>query len=661
MQESELRFRQVHLDFHTSEHIEGIAASFDADEFADTLARAAVDSVTVFARCHHGWMYYDSKKFPERVHPHLANRNLLAQQIEACHKRNIRAPIYLTIQWDHFTCRQHPEWIALGPDGCRNGTKPYQAGFYNHLCVNSPYRQFLAEHVAELFELLPVDGLFLDIVQTINCSCQYCLDLMVASGIDASDDFQRQAFAVKTITDWKREMTAHIRKFSKDCTIFYNAGHVGPRDRAIAGAYTHWELESLPGGGWGYLHFPATQRYARNLGLDSLGMTGKFHTSWGDFHSFKSPAALQFECFHMLALNAKCSVGDQLPPDGKICPHTYELIGSVYRQVAAKEPWCRKAEAMVDIGVLTPEEFDPYGGVPKSVSGATRMLAEGGHQFDFIDSNSPLGNYKVVILPDMIETSEALAAKLEKFVAAGGKLIASYRSGIDRRINEFALKCLGVGQPIIAPFSPDFIVPKGAIGRGLPRTEHVMYKCGARVKPRKGAKVLAQTFVPYFNRTWEHFCSHRHTPSAHKRGYPAVVQNGGCIYFIHPLFEQYAENAPRWVRTLLMNALGILLPEPLVCHDGPSTVVATLNRQRAEKRLILHLLHYIPERRAADFDTIEDIIPLHDLTLSVKASGKVRSVRCVPDGAMLDFAMRAGRVEFILPKLEGHQMIELAL
>ena len=50
-------------------------------------------------------------------------------------------------------------------------------------------------------------------------------------------------------------------------------------------------------------------------------------------------------------------IGDQLPPDGKIEQYVYDLIGSVYRQVEAKEAWCLDAQAVVDIAVMTPEEF----------------------------------------------------------------------------------------------------------------------------------------------------------------------------------------------------------------------------------------------------------------------------------------------------------------
>ena len=82
MSTHDLRFRQVHLDFHTSEAIAGIGSRFDPDVFADTLDRARVNSITCFGRCHHGWIYYDTEAFPERRHPHV-ERNLLKEQIEA--------------------------------------------------------------------------------------------------------------------------------------------------------------------------------------------------------------------------------------------------------------------------------------------------------------------------------------------------------------------------------------------------------------------------------------------------------------------------------------------------------------------------------------------------------------------------------------------------
>jgi len=657
MSKIDLRFRQVHLDFHTSEKIEGIGAEFDPEVFASTLEKARVNSITCFARCHHGWIYFDTKAFPERRHPHL-KRNLLKEQIEACHARNIRVPIYITVQWDHLTANEHPEWLIMDENGKISGTPPYEAGFYRRICLNTPYVDFLKAHVQEVMETLPTDGIFFDIVAPQDCSCKYCREGMEAEGLEPSNSHARMQYAIKVVDNFKRDMTSFVRQFSDDCSIFYNAGHIGPQDRVVADAYTHFELESLPSGGWGYMHFPLAIRYARNLGLDCMGMTGKFHTSWGDFHSFKNPQALQFECFNMLALGAKCSIGDQLPPTGEICQTTYNLIGSVYSEVEKKEPWCKGVKPVVEIGVFTPEEFSS-GRHNAAAMGVARMLQEGAHQFDFIDSKTDLSGYKVVVLPDNIPVSDDFADKLDKYLGQGGALIASHASGLNSQRSEFTLKALGVSFKNEALYSPDFIVPEGKIGNGLPVTEHVMYMKGMEVKAEPGSEVLAGVVVPYFNRTYKHFCSHRHTPSSGKIGYPGIVQNGSAIYFAHPIFSQYNKNAPRWCKKLFLNALDILLPQPLVRLDAPSTTLATVNEQSAENRWVLHLLHYIPERRGQDFDVIEDVIPIFNVGVSVKVSGSVQNVTCVPDQESLEFEQKGDRVEFVLPKLEGHQMIAL--
>ena len=659
---TQLRFRQIHLDFHTSEQITGIGTAFNPDEFADTMSRARVDSVTCFGRGHHGWIYFDSEEFPERRHPHLS-RNLLSEQIEACHARDIRVPIYLTVQWDQYTAERHPEWLCIGEDGRQQGTPPYEAGFYRKLCVNTPYVDFLRQHVREVLGILPVDGFFFDIVQPNDCSCHHCREGLESRGLDPSDSRVRRAYGLEIVNSFKREMTEFIRGVNEECTIFYNAGHVGPRHRQVVDAFTHLELESLPSGGWGYLHFPLTIRYARGLGVDCMGMTGKFHTTWGDFHSFKNQAALEFECFQMLAHGAKCSVGDQLHPEGQICPTTYELIGSVYSQVEAKEPWCRDAQPMTEIGIFTPEEHSggSHSQLPQAALGAVRMLQEGAHQFDIIDSESDLSRYRVLILPDEIPVDSDLSDRLSGFLADGGGLIASHRSGLSLDGDGFALDELGVELVGEAPYSPDFLVPVPGSGSRLPATEHVMYLRGLEVKAVPEAQIQARVATPYFNRTFEHFCSHNHTPSCGEGTRGGIVQHGACTYFSHPIFTQYAKNAPRWCKQLMLEALERLLPEPLVRLEAPSTAIATMTQQGAPHRCILHLLHYIPERRGADFDVIEDVIPLHDVGISVRVPGEVKAASRVPEGESLDFTVAGGRVELRLPRLDGHQMICLEL
>ncbi|NPV46199.1 MAG: beta-galactosidase [Armatimonadetes bacterium] len=655
-----LRFRQIHLDFHTSEEIPGIGSAFDANEFADTLAEANVNSVTCFSRCHHGWIYHETAKFPERKHPHLTC-NLLAEQIEACHARGIRVPIYVTVRWDHFTARQHPEWLVVDENGCFVGTKPYEAGFYRQLCLNSPYVDFLEAQTVEVCETLPTDGFFFDIVFSTPCSCEDCKRDMLAAGMDPANPQERALFADQVLQRFQERMTAAVRAHHPEATIFYNSGHVGPRHRPILHNFTHLELESLPGGGWGYMHFPIAQRFARTLGVDTMGMTGKFHTTWGDFSSFKNPAALEFECLHMLALGAKCSIGDQLHPTGRICAETYKLIGGVYAKVKAAEPWCEGARPLVDIALMTSEEWvgGGHAGMPPATIGATRILQELRQQFNIVDSQSELSGYKVVVLPDEIPLDEALTAKLSAYIAGGGAVLATHKSGLNPEGNAFALRELGVEFVGEARYSPDFIVA-GKLGGPRPETPVVMYSRGVETRPQPGAEILSTMVLPYFNRTWRHFCSHGHTPAAGPADYPGAVRNGNCIYLMHPVFSLYARRAPRWCKDLVAGALALLLPEPLVEAQGPSTLLLTLNEQPQAGRLVLHALHYVPERRGQELDTIEDILPVYDVKVSVRAERPVERVTLEPQGEPLEFTLRDGRVGFTIPRIEGHQLVVLA-
>lgn len=665
----DLRFRQVHLDFHTSEKLAQIAHKFDPEAFADTLERAKVNSITCFSRCHHGMLYYASQRFPELVHPGLKEKNLLEKQINACHKRNIRVPVYTSVQWDYHMSWNHPEWVCLNSDGsmvyyCREGAgNLYEAGFYRTLCVNTPYRDYLKEQIADVFESVApekVDGVFLDIVSVVDCSCKKCVSDMKKNGYHPEIKEERLLYAKEMTDAFKRDMTRFIRSIEPEASIFYNCGHINPYSADAKEAYTHWELESLPSGDWGYSHFVNTIRYARTTGYDCLAHTGKFHTSWGDFHSFKNEEALQFECFRMLAYNSKCLIGDQLEPDGEMSQPVYDLIGSVYEKVAQKEPWCVNAKAVCDIAVFTGEGLNvgTCGAVPDEINGACTMLDELNLQFDIVDRRADFKRYKLLILPDAVLCDKELAEKIRGYVSDGGKLLATYKSGLTQNQNAFALDCLGINYSGDAPYSPDFLMPNDIIGKRLPRTEHVMYRQGTGIEP-VSAKVLAYAYIPYFNRTWEHFCSHRHTPSSHQIGYPGVVQNGDSIYFMHPIFSIYHQCHPKWCKEFVHDAIRLLLPDVVLELGGPSTLVATVNKQEEERRYVVHLLHYIPLKVSTDMFTLEDIIPLFHIPCTLSLEHRIKGVRIVPQGAEIPFDYCKSKLHFNIPEIRGHCMVEL--
>jgi len=639
--DAELRFRQVHLDFHTSEHIPGIGSEFDPERFVHTLKGAHVDSVTLFSRCHHGWIYHDTK-FPNR-HPNLTC-NLLAEQIRACHANDIRCPIYITVGWDEYIARTHPEWICVHEDGKRDGATPLKPGWHT-LDFASPYLDYVVAQTEEVLDLFgdEVDGLFFDIIHVHGVHSQWCLAEFQRQGWDPAKDQGRMR--AHLLRRYAETITGAVRAKNKTCTIFHNGGHVGPTFRPILENFSHLEVESLPTGGWGYMHFPVTSRYSRTLGKDFLGMTGKFSEMWGHFNSYKPQAALEFECFSMLAQGGKCSVGDQLHPSGALDEQTYQLIGSVYEQVAAREPWCRGAQALTEIALINAELFQPFTGKINEVNlGAARVLMEGRHQFDIVDFETDLTAYKVVVLADIMELDAEQTAILDRFVAQGGSVLATGSSGFG--LEGFPAEDLGE-----LPFSPDFLLPEGAEG-----SPFVMYERGRRVRATEGAEPLAKIYEPYFNRTWDHFCSHAHSPVRGEGPDVGALVKGPIAYVAHPVFTTYARHSMPLHRDFVLSVLARLLPQPLVTASGPTSLQATMTEQG--DRRVVHLLHYVPERRGLVHDIVEDRMPVANV--EVRVAGAVPStVWLQPQGVGLEFSVIEGGVRFTVPLVDGHQMVVL--
>ena len=656
-----LRFRQIHLDFHTAGMIPDIGIDWDADAFVETLQRAHVDSVTCFARGHHGYVYYLPTKFTP--HPAL-KRNLLVEQVEACHRAGIRVPIYTTVGWDELAAAQHPEWLEVSPEGLRGGHSPLEAE-WKKLCLNSPYLDYVWEQTAEVMDLFgnEVDGLFFDIIHQYECVCPHCLADMAREGLDPANGAHRRAFAAQVLDDYRRRFADGVRARQPEATIFHNAGHIHASQRATADTFSHFELESLPSTGeWGYNHFPISVRYARTLGRPLLGMTGKFHTAWGDFSSLKNQAALEYECFQMLANGAACSIGDQLHPRGRLDPAAYDLIGSVYASVEAKEPWCRGAVPQTEIAVFSVEAVGQDDGrVDSSHSGVLRMLLEAHQQFDFVDGEADLSGYRALVLPDKVPLDEALAGKLRAYLAGGGTILATYHSGLTPDGTAFAMPEFGLEAVGEAPYSPDYVRPRPELDARLTAREYVMYDQALAVRPGPDTYVLADVVAPYFNRAWDHFCSHRQTPPDpdHVTDYPAVTISsaGNVVYFAHPLFLGYRRQAPQWYKELFLAVLRQIVPDPLVTCDAPSSAQVTLLRQADPARTIAHLLHYIPERRGLEFDTIEDIIPLYQVALAFKTPNPPERVYLAPSGEELAFTCDGDTVRLVVPEVRGHAMV----
>ncbi|HZZ43197.1 MAG TPA: beta-galactosidase trimerization domain-containing protein [Tepidisphaeraceae bacterium] len=651
-----LRFRQIHLDFHTSPLIPEIGKKFDARVFARTMADAHVDSVTVFAKCHHGHLYYNTDH-PAR-HPHLAKGlDLLAEQVQALHAAGIRAPIYLSVQCDEYAANTHPEWVATRPDTgqVKWGGSSFVAG-WQILDMSSPYQDYVAEQLTEILQRFdPVDGVFFDMCWDQPSCSKWAVAGMRAAELDPEIEADRAIYANRVTQQYMKRFHAMVKKANREASVYFNGRpyHALPEDAAYQ---TQVEIEALPTGGWGYMFFPKNVRFARNFGLPYMGMTARFHKSWADFGGIKPYAGLEYETSQMMAHGARCSIGDQMHPLGTLEPAVYELIGRVYKRVKDREPWLVGAEAVSQIGLFNlPASFSTHGSVSGTDEGAVRMLTQLRQQFDVISADSDLGRYELLILPDTLRVDETLARKISAYIKKGGKLLATGTAGLSEDGKKVLVKELPIRAEGMSPFTTTYMRFGKEINQGVPAMDHVMYERGVRVKAVRGAKVLAQVVEPYFERAWDHFSSHFQTPPERVSDYPAVVEKGGVAYIAHPVFIAFARHGNAAYRWLLGNTLNRILPDPLIRAEGPTGMEVTVARQG--RQTIVHLLHYSPERRTPQLDLLEDVVPLYDVEMSVLLGKKPGRAYVAPSGEEIAVMYEKGRANVVVPEVNGHAMV----
>ncbi len=668
-----LRFRQVHLDFHTSEKIPGIGSKFSKAQFQEMLQRGHVDSITVFSKCHHGLSYHDTAVGVR--HPHL-ECDLLPLQLEACREIDVEAPVYLSAGLDEAMATRHPEWCIQSKDG--KLFDPLRAG-WKLLSFSSPYLDYLCAQIEEVAKNYRPIGIFLDIIHPHRDYSIWALAKMRELGLDPANDDDAEAYAQIALQNYFERTTAACKVVDPDIRIFHNSGHIAKGAHQFLNWNTHLELESLPTGGWGYDHFPVSAKYAATTGYDFLGMTGKFHTTWGEFGGFKRPNALRYECAAMLAFGSKCSIGDQLHPSGEMNVDTYELIGAAYSEVEAKQEWCDEVTAVSEIALFSPEalhteKLGEYRSKGQSEEGAARMLLELGRGFDVIDLERDLSNYKLVILPDEIvfdgsAPTERLRESLGKYLQDGGKILASGDSGLNGTRSEFVFD-FGLNVSGKSEWNPDYIIANALTPTPFVRGPFVIHNGAWNVQPQEGTQVLATRAKPYFNRAWDHFCSHQHTPDEAEIEFPAATFNGQTAYFAHPIFKCYRELGQPLYRDLVQDSLQLLMGAPQVETNLPSTGRVSLQEQIDQNRYVLHLLHAVPVKRGADssqwasgatsVEIIEDLLPIHDVEVTLHLPRTIQSARLVPENRDLNLVRDNDSVSFKLDKLICHAMIELS-
>ncbi len=648
--------RQVHLDFHTSPLIPGVGSQFDKKQFQAALKEGNLNSITVFAKCHHGYCYYPTKV--SKVHPTLPEGfDLTGAMVDAAHEIGVAAPIYITAGWNALDSEEHPEWASRNRDGSVRYTNldpgaapddPRPNCSWTQLCMTGDYAQHLYDITQEIVDRYDVvDGLFYDIVfLNRTCYCPNCMKGMIEAGLNPDNEDDAKAYYRQTHLEFMKKCSDILHAKHPEATIFFNGGADIYRPEYHT-SHTHIEMEDLPTAWGGYNKMPPRASFMSRYNMDYLGMTGKFHTTWGEFGGYKNPEALKYEVMLMAMYGAKCSIGDQMPPHGVMDMETYRLIGHAYRALEKLEPWVYPAQSTADLGVY-------LGGKGNADEGLHAMLLESHIDFEIVMPGDDLSRFSALILPDAVVLSKEEAARVRRFVKEGGAVLLSGKSGIADGAFQLDVGAKYVGD---AKYTQDYLCMTDSIRLPYGNAPFLCYQ-GAQTIEVTDGDVIAELYPPYFNRTYAHYCSHMNTPyQPDASHYPAAVRKGNVIYFAHPLCSMYKADGAQLFREAFMRALRLIYT-PHYTVKLPSAGRTRLTWQEKENRYVFHAAYGSPIQRGRT-SVIEDLPPIYQVSVSVRMDEEVRRVTLVPDGCEIPFEQTNGWLNFTIPCVNCHQAVEI--
>jgi hypothetical protein len=398
--------------------------------------------------------------YPTRLPYHYQSPFLkgssLKEIVAACHEAGIkviartdfskiRRPIY----------EMHPEWAYISPAGT---IVDYQGDV--HSCLNSGYQQeYALKIIEETITTLDVDGIFFNMggYKTTDyshvyhgiCQCDNCKRLFrerfgmtLPTVEDESDPAYRKymIFTRETTREHKSKVDAFIRGIRPDILIDKSFGSASGliRQESNTGLdrpLPHWQYSGTDNTRWAVGSYPSM--VSSNTTVDFIDYEYR--------HVTVSPYQQELRLVEDVANGG----GLDYYLIGRLDNHDdrsgYEGVKRVFHYHAAHEEDYRDLESRARMLLIKGDNQNEF-------RGWFRFLIESHQLFDVclvgLASSIPLDRYKTIVLPDVRDMSDVLAARIDAFAQEGGTVVASGRTGFCDQDYEKrpapALKCLGI-------------------------------------------------------------------------------------------------------------------------------------------------------------------------------------------------------------------------
>lgn len=665
-----------HTDLHLSEKDLDAGTRAIPDELEAGLREIAPDWAQVDCKGHRGYTSYFSKVPESSIAPHLVH-DAVAAWSEAARRLNIQLIGHYSSFLDLAAALRHPEWMAVpAPGHVRSEPLTISDAW---MCPRSEYfDKLMIPQLIELAVDYRLDGIWIDgdIWGFRGCWCERCkAEFRRRTGIAEIPEkpgcdhwpqwyrFQMDSYQ-ECIQHYIRTVKAAAPDFriccnwlessrypmQKDLPIDWISGDVAPR----------WTLDDL--------HFEARWLANRKKPWDLM--------SWGhlgepDFH-LKTPDMLCQEAAPVIAAGGRYIFCENIVGirSSQQVPWRMRQFRRVRDFIKEHAPYCRGSEGVPEIALLHDNSpardcRNPGDRLILCTGAACSMLLDNHYGVDVLDTRMllpRLGEFPVVVVPEIGSLRPELVDALKSYVEAGGRLLVS---GVDN-IADFGADYFGFAHWRVETESPlqgrtwYFAADKDATplyflsngADGCFPLASSKWGLGTAIPGAAGAEELFASYVPEESATGlAAFCMKRHG-----RGIAAAIPAD----FFTGYFRHYC--LPE-ARRFLGRVLKRLLPERAVEVEAPTVVDVMFRRKNG--CLLIHLLN-----RSSGIATcpnrvmIDEIPPVGPVTLRIRLETRPASVRVLPADREIDYEWlpsgeKAGSVLVTVPSVRILETVKI--
>jgi len=625
------------------------------------------------------------------------HRNYLKEYLPEAHKRGIKVIIYFNVHWyARGFGQEHPDWLQIKEDG-----KPiddvYTTG--TSFCVNSPWREWVFQVIRDLSKY-DIDGIFFDgpIFFASTCYCQSCEALFrerykhplpLKSKKEEVSWKDLVEFQSDSIARFLKDSQQVLREVRPSALLYMNGNSYWPfwpTGRDNRKNIQHTDILGAEGGFW-YGDLSLTPIYkpgitAKLLETQAQGKPTVIfdcagHKPWNFQLLPEAEIGLLYAQTIANGANVWMSVfpDDLKQPEMKVVkrynkfirenPDVYVGTKSLAR-IALLWP-SRSANfyrgSSVPLTDFTGEmKSEGIGDISAEFNGFYEALSRGHFPFDIIDeeqlsleSRELKAKYDLIILPNAACLSKKDIESLEKFVEAGGNIIATFETSLydeyGKRWPDFQLsRILGIhfaGQ-VIGPMNWDYMAGQNndsGLFDGITRKYLPAPAYGIKVEIS-----TARELISFYEKLKGRYDG---IPALSRDSFLLINTYGkGKVLYLAGTYGEtlYRFRFQEYYR-LVYNAANFLSRPLIDLEDAPASLEVVLRRK--ENKLFIHLINFTSEMKRP----IERIIPVRDIRVHLRCDLHPGKTKALWANKELPFENNSEGIVFTIPVVNEYEVI----